>query len=217
MINYKLKTMTIWENIYQNYKHGGQAWASLSADILPLFREFIKSSDFPVKNVLDIGCGTGNYLIFLKNYGFRLTGIDSSPTAVEMAKNILHDNAAVFCQDMFKTKIGKNEFDLIISIAAIYHGHKKQIQELVNKIFEAIVTEGKVFITLPTIKSSNNWNTFKKSKQIAGGTFIPLVGPEKGLPHSFYSEQEVLALFSKFTTLQLDIDDRGKWIIRAIK
>ena len=34
---------------------------------------------------IDLGCGTGNYAIYLSNLGFDVTGIDSSPTAINIA------------------------------------------------------------------------------------------------------------------------------------
>ncbi len=35
---------------------------------------------------VDLGCGTGNYAIYLAGRGFRMTGIDLSPTAISMAR-----------------------------------------------------------------------------------------------------------------------------------
>jgi cyclopropane fatty-acyl-phospholipid synthase-like methyltransferase len=39
----------------------------------------------PCKAV-DLGCGAGNYAIFLADLGFDMTGLDSSPTAMRIAK-----------------------------------------------------------------------------------------------------------------------------------
>lgn len=39
---------------------------------------------------IDLGCGTGNYAIYLATCGFKVTGVDLSPTAIEIAK----ENAA---------------------------------------------------------------------------------------------------------------------------
>jgi 2-polyprenyl-3-methyl-5-hydroxy-6-metoxy-1,4-benzoquinol methylase len=35
---------------------------------------------------IDLGCGTGNYSIYLASLGFEVTGIDISPTAIEIAQ-----------------------------------------------------------------------------------------------------------------------------------
>jgi len=47
--------------------------------------------------VIDIGCGNGKYLVFLKTQGFEVNGIDSSPTAVEMRKGFLGEDSTILC------------------------------------------------------------------------------------------------------------------------
>lgn len=206
---------TIWDKIYRDYENGGEAWATLSEGIHPLFKKFLAQSKFKLKHVLDIGCGTGKYLKILQAGGFKVEGIDSSKTAVKMAKKLLGNDAAILCRDMFDVELRKNRYDLIISISAIHHGTKKQIKALVDKIYQALATDGKVFITLPDMSSSKRWNTFKKYKEVSEGTFIPLSGPEKGLPHSFYTKEEVKKLFSKFRAVKLKLDSRRRWVVRG--
>jgi len=209
--------MTIWDNIYKNYQKGGEAWASLSEEIHPLFKQFLKQSNFKLKHVLDIGCGTGKYLKILQAGGFKTYGIDSSETAVELTKKILGDESKIFCINMFKFEIPKDQYDLVISISTIHHGTKKQVQNLINRIYEALIENGKVFITVPDFESSKKWNTFKNHKKIEKGTFAPLAGPEKGLFHSFYTKGEVEKLFSKFSDIKMRLDKKGRWVVQASK
>jgi 2-polyprenyl-3-methyl-5-hydroxy-6-metoxy-1,4-benzoquinol methylase len=177
----------------------------------------LSQSNFELKNVLDIGCGTGKYLKILQVCGFKTDGIDSSETAVEMTKKVLGDNPTILCVNMFEFEIPKNKYDLVISISTIHHGRKDQVQNLINIIYEAIVENGKIFITVPDFESSKKWNTFKDHKEVAEGTFAPLLGPEKGLPHSFYTKEEAQKLFSRFRDLQLDLDGHGRWVAQASK
>ena len=209
--------MTIWDNIYKNYQKGGEAWATLSEEIHPLFKQFLSQSNFELKHVLDIGCGTGKYLKILQAGSFKPDGIDSSETAVEMTKKTLGDDSIVVCTNMFEFEIPKNRYDLVISISTIHHGTKEQVQNLINRIYEAIVEDGKIFITVPDFESSKKRNTCKDHEEIAGGTFAPLSGPETGLPHSFYTKEEAQELFSKFRDLKLDLDSHGRWVARASK
>jgi 2-polyprenyl-3-methyl-5-hydroxy-6-metoxy-1,4-benzoquinol methylase len=204
---------TIWDNIYKDYKKGGDAWATLAEDIDPLFIKFIDESAFEVKSAFDIGCGTGKYLKFLQAKGFNVEGIDSSETAVQMSKENLEESAVIELADMYDFDIPKDRYDLVLSISTLHHGKKEQIKGLIDKIYNSLATGGKIFITLPDFESSKKWNTFKDHKEIAPGTYSPLSGPELGLPHSFFTEKEVRILFSKFKDVHLVLDKIGRWFI----
>jgi 2-polyprenyl-3-methyl-5-hydroxy-6-metoxy-1,4-benzoquinol methylase len=209
--------VTVWDKIYRDKKKIGDISAVPSDRFLPMFRRFLKDSSSGIKHALDIGCGIGKYLKILQSEGFQTDGIDSSETAIEMTNKLLDDHSDIRCVDMFENKIPENKYDLVLSILTLQHGTKQQIEKLVENIYDSIVPQGKIFITLPDIKSSEDWNSFKNRQEIAEGTFVPLSGPEKGLPHSFFSEQEIRKVFSRFQNLKLDADSQGNWIIQASK
>ena len=209
--------MTIWDKIYKDYEKGGEAWATLSEDVHPLFKEFLSKSNFELRHVFDIGCGTGNYLKLLQSLEFKTDGIDSSETSVEMTKKTLKDDSNIILGNMFEYEIPKDKYDLVISVSTIHHGTKEQVQNLINHVYETLAPNGRIFITVPNFESSKKWDTFKDHKEIAPGTYSPLKGPEQGLPHSFYTKEEVQELFSKFSNLKLDLDEIGRWVAQASK
>jgi len=211
--------MANWDKIYRDYQKGGQAWATLSGEIIPEFKLFLRKEKFKVKRVLDIGCGTGNYLAYLASKGFEVAGTDSSSTAVKMARTLFDKRLArnIRVANMFKLLIPKKKYDLIMSIAAIHHGFKRDVGRLVGKIHAALIPGGKAFITFPDLVSSQHWNTFKTNKDLGNGTFAPLSGPEKGLPHSFYSRVEIEKMLVKFQAMKMRLDKKGRWVVRAVK
>ncbi|HBR80971.1 MAG: hypothetical protein UX09_C0009G0002 [Candidatus Uhrbacteria bacterium GW2011_GWE2_45_35] len=211
--------MTIWDKAYKNYQKDGQAWVSLLAEMHPLFKKFLSKSKFKTKQALDIGCGVGRHLSFLASKGFKVDGIDSSSTAVKMTKDLLGKKAGrIKVADMFKFRIAKDRYDLIISFSTIHHGFKKDIQNLVDKIHTALVDSGKIFITVPDLQAIKKKNVYvRENKPLKNGSYIPTTGTDKGLVHSYYTKAEVQKLFSKFKKLQLDLDDHGKWVVRASK
>ena len=213
--------MTIWDNIYKNPQQVGEGNATFSEEILPSFEKFLKQQNFKIKNALDIGCGTGKYLKMLQREGFKTDGIDSSKTAVEMSKKTFDHKSNILCEDMFEFVIPQNKYDLIISISTIHHGTKEQVQSLINKIYEAIVENGKIFITLPNIGDAIEKGYFKDEQKLGNGTYAPTSGPEEGLPHSHYTKEEVRKLFSRFQNLKIDLDNierrMGRWIIQGSK
>ncbi len=206
--------MTVWDKIYQDYKNGGEEYATLKKGLIPEFLEFINNNNFTIKKALDVGCGNGKYLVFLKTLGFEVGGIDSSPTAVEMTKEALGNSFGIICANMYDYDIPHSHYDLVISIAAIHHGLKSEVNKAIKHIYDALLPGGHFFITLPDNEGSSHWTMMASHEEIAPGTRVPLSGPEKGLPHSAFTKDEIEEMFSDFKNINLQLlADRGRWIV----
>jgi SAM-dependent methyltransferase len=210
--------MTVWEKIYKNYQKGGPAWATLKDGLHPSFVEFMEQTDFERKNALDIGCGDGKYLLFLMEKGFKITGLDSSPTAISMAKKVVEQSGQLIVANMFDYPYQTNTYDLVISHAALHHGFKAQVVSLMKRIQGLLVENGKIFLSVPSDDCIKNWPSMLGHETLTDGTCIPVQGPEKGLPHSFFSRTEIDASFrGKYSNLSINIDEHGRWIITGQK
>lgn len=209
---------TIWNKIYKKYMKGGESWATLSEGVIPSFVEFIEKSNFQKKSVLDIGCGTGKYLRYLKEKGFQVNGIDSSKVAIDITKNNVCDSGNILEDDMFELLIPENKYDLIISVATLNHGIKSDIKKVIQNIHKSLVIGGKIFITLPDFEETKKKNDFfREHKKLENGSYIPISGLEKGLVHSFFTKKEIEELFSDFKDLKINLDSVGRWIIQGSK
>ncbi|MHC4505833.1 MAG: class I SAM-dependent DNA methyltransferase [Planctomycetota bacterium] len=51
-----------------------------------LVQLFKRYGEFPIRRVLDLGCGTGNHAIPLAERGFEVTGVDRSPEMIAAAR-----------------------------------------------------------------------------------------------------------------------------------
>lgn len=209
--------MTTWDNIYKDFSLGGEAWATLSEDIDERFQKFVKNSVFNQRSAFDIGCGTGKYLKYLQSLGFKVAGVDSSPTAVEMTRELVGSTADLKVANMFEVDIPKDEYDLIISISTIHHGMKKAVKKLIEQIHGKLADKGHVFITLPDLDKAIYWNTFKDHDELAPGTYAPKSGLEQGLTHSFFTESEIKELFADFDKVEMELDDIGRWFVTGSK
>ncbi|KAL7737923.1 hypothetical protein ACLKA6_006293 [Drosophila palustris] len=98
----ELGTKDYWETSYtreiRNYKsHGdvGEIW--FDEDSQQRIVDWLlkqESIDKQTARVIDLGCGNGMFLIALGNEGFtQLTGVDYSPKAIELAKDIAKDQS----------------------------------------------------------------------------------------------------------------------------
>ncbi len=206
----------VWDKIYKDFQKGGPAWATLEGGLEQHFKDFVERTEFPKKWAFDIGYGTGQYLQYLKVKGFKTFGIDSSPTAHEIAESNLGINIGLVLGDMYEYEIPKESYGLVLSISTIHHGTKDKVKKVLGRVYDSLVSEGYAYITLPIHDSSNEWMTFKDKDEIEPGTYAPNSGPEKGLPHSFYKKNEVEQLFSNYTTVTIDTVN-GRWHIIAQK
>lgn len=99
-------------------------------------------------NILDVGCGTGIMLTYLKQYG-AVTGIDVSTKALEFCKLRGHEN--LFQADVGKRlPFKKRAFDLIVVFDVLEH-----IEDdcaALREIYRVNKEGGRALITVPAYK-----------------------------------------------------------------
>lgn len=93
------------------------------------------------ESLLDIGCGTGNYLRLFQPKRCILTGIDPSKDALDSARRKLGSQCDLVQGDALDLPFSDNEFDIVTLIMSFHtlHDHQKVIAEAVrvcrNRIF----------------------------------------------------------------------------------
>tara|TARA_Y100001970_G_C14221497_1_gene852951 strand:- start:1283 stop:1999 length:717 start_codon:yes stop_codon:yes gene_type:complete len=101
---------------------------------------------------LDIGCGPGTFLNFLK--AKKSIGADISKKQIDYANKLYKKKNLKFIK-MKKDKIPfkKNSFDSVSMIELIEHLPKKNILKLINEIYLKMKPGGTLYITTPNYKS----------------------------------------------------------------
>jgi SAM-dependent methyltransferase len=96
--------------------------------------------------VLDVGCGSGRDLLWMKRKGFEVIGFERSPGLAELAR----DNAA--CEVMegdFETyDFSTILVDAILLVGALVHVPHQRFSAVFQNITSAIPENGSVLITL---------------------------------------------------------------------
>ncbi|MFJ9906062.1 class I SAM-dependent methyltransferase [Streptomyces sp. NPDC101152] len=66
-------------------------------------------------DVLDLGCGTGSLALLAAEQGHRVTGVDSSPAMIDLARAKLAGRDAVFLLgDAAAPPVGEQRFDVVL-------------------------------------------------------------------------------------------------------
>jgi SAM-dependent methyltransferase len=172
-----------------------------------------------LKSVLDLGCGTGRHVAYLAERGIQANGFDNAPTGLKQTKELLetkHVQATLALGDMrsplpYKT----GAFDAVLSTQVIHHARLATVIATANEIQRVVRKGGYILISVPRLKGiledATGYN------EIEPNTFVPLDGPEAGLPHHLFSPDGLRGIFPQFETIDLQIFDDRIIALTAIK
>jgi SAM-dependent methyltransferase len=93
-------------------------------------------------------------------------------------------------------------FDAVVSVQVIHHAVIKTIQTVADEIDRVCRPGGILFLTVPAVR-----NQGQRFQEVEPNTFVPLDGPEIGLPHHFFTPVELSLLFPRFEKLDIHMDD----------
>lgn len=98
------------------------------------------------RSLLDIGCGTGNFLMKAREAGYRVSGVDSNPEAAAGAKERGLD---VYCGSVaeYARQPRPASFDVVTMFDVIEH--LDDPREMVVSARELLKAEGRLVITTP--------------------------------------------------------------------
>jgi SAM-dependent methyltransferase len=115
-----------------------------------VFRRFGRVGDRSRIRVLELGCGTANNILFLRQEGFDAVGVDGSSSAIEIGRRLLEENgqqAELLCQDFTDlSNFADSAFDLVIDRGSMTHNRRADIHRTVAEVDRVLKEEG-VFLS----------------------------------------------------------------------
>lgn len=192
--------------------------------------------------VLDIGCGVGRHLVYLAGRGFRVAGVDVSPTGIRLSTEACAERGIPFdgkVGDMQHLDWQDATFDGVFAIATIHHHRRAGIARALDEVLRVLKPGGSLLADFPHTGTL----MYRQCRaQVAEGlltevepnTFVnegpPFDdGDDSFLPHHFCDEADLRDLFRAFAGVTLTADLRdvttedgtqgktGKWVVRAAK
>ena len=164
--------------------------------------------------VLDLGCGVGRHMVYLGERGFRMAGVDISPSGIQRAQKACADRQIPFqghVSDMNALPWRDETFDAVLSISTIHHHWRAGIIRTLGEVRRVLKPGGLLLVDFPC-------NTFVDQR-------ADLDEMDDGfLPHHYCDEADLRELLRSFEIVRLwaslrELKDgagmRGKWIASA--
>jgi len=127
----------------------------------------------PHARILDIGCGSGRDLNWLKQRGFKVTGLERSPGLARFARDIVQ--CPILEVDFETFDFSSLSVDAILSVGGLVHVPQARTPSLLQRFLAALRPNGLVLLTL---------------KQGSGSRLDP-----RGREFFLWSEPELNAVF----------------------
>ena len=94
--------------------------------------------------IVDVGCGNGDMLRVLSNYGkennysFNLIGIDANAFTVNHAKKLSesYSNITFQCEDIFEFDFSQSKCDIILCTLTLHHFKNEEIESLLTTFYD---------------------------------------------------------------------------------
>lgn len=152
--------------------------------------ELIEGGKVQPCKALDLGCGIGNHALYLATKGFDVTGVDISPTAIEVAKEN-SSKRRVRCHFIVADILGdmkeiKGTFDFAYDWELLHHIFPEQREKYVRNVFGKLNPNGR-YLSLCFSEQDPQFGGAGKYRKTSLGTVL-----------YFSSEDELTALFEPY-------------------
>lgn len=167
--------------------------------------DLVESGDVKPCTAIDLGCGTGNYAIYLARKGFRVIGVDISPTAITLARKNAKDKG-ISCDFIVADVLGDlkevgGTFDFAYDWELLHHLFPEQRKRYSENVSRLLHSEGH-YLSVCFSEKNTQFGGSGKYRETPLGTVL-----------YFSSEDEIRELFephfqiNELKTIQI----RGKF------
>ncbi len=131
-------TSNLVDTLYRSARNYTQRWK----------KKIIEKHQTTTGTILDFGCGTGEFLTYLKSQGWQTTGIEPTETARKKALQNLEENVY-----MNLTEVDAKQFDIITLWHVAEHLH--DLNETMLRLKSNLKKGGTIFIAVPNYESAD--------------------------------------------------------------
>ena len=147
--------------------------------------------DIKNKKILEFGCGTGLYSVYLSMLGADVIGIDIGKDIIEVAKRAAQLNG-VDCQfltaDVVSTPFYDESFHYVIGHGVLHHLPPSWLQKSIDEAYRVLVPGGRAYFSEP-VENSGIFNFLQN--------LIPIDSPESPQKRPSILQRKAWKLYSR--------------------
>lgn len=140
----------ITQQTLEHYKHNAKEFweGTCDHDVSQNYSEFLKAmpDDSPL-DIIDLGCGPGRDVLYFKNLGHNVVGIDGCKQFVLMARELT--GAEIWHQNFLELNLPNSKFHGIFANASIFHIPSQELSRVLAELNNALRPGGILFMSNP--------------------------------------------------------------------
>jgi 2-polyprenyl-3-methyl-5-hydroxy-6-metoxy-1,4-benzoquinol methylase len=133
--------------------------------------------DLKGKRVLDLGCGWGNFSVWLAKQGAQVTAVDLSEALLDAAR-VLAEANGVTCEfrvaDIVALPFDDGQFDVVTGIAILHHLSEQDVRSAIGECRRVLKSGGAAHFHEP-VENSATFNFLQNLIPIGGGVPRPSI------------------------------------------
>jgi len=153
--------------------------------------------------VYDLGCGAGRHVLQLAKREFRTIGSDIAPIGLRAAKQWLEEEnlkAYILLAGMAWGPFKAEQFDGILAMNVINHSRIAEAEQTFDDCNRMLKTGGLLCFKIIGREDAR----YGEGDQIEPHTFVPRQGIETGVPHHFFSDDELHRMLHQFKRIEIE-------------
>jgi SAM-dependent methyltransferase len=154
------------------------------------------------RRVLDLGCGAGRHMAYLQTRGFEVAGMDVAPRGLTACVEQLTQAglpAPLVMADMTAIPFASETFDAGLAINVLNHNPRQLLQKAIDDVYRVLRPGGQFYLT-----ALNTWDwRYGSGQEVEPHSFVLAEGPETGILHHFFSEDDLRKWLGDYDIVQL--------------
>ena len=189
-----------WETLHQQASASGKA-VNWSQDALALLMPLVK----PGTRLLDLGCGQGTLVLRLARRGLAVTGLDISPTAIQVAKQRAYESGhpAVFLVADLAEPLPFEEgsFEAVSAVLSLHYFRREVTARIVRDVARVLTPGGLLCLYVNTRAEGRG----RAERGVVQAALEPgVVTEQDGVTRRYFDEDDLRELLTDLSIVRLE-------------